>query len=78
MNPDAIFGTLAFLAIAAWIGVEFVGLVMWWRKLMRKLGMYEDDSHESVDVTVRQMEDWPYAATRNASQHRNLPPGGKP
>jgi hypothetical protein len=77
MNPDAIFGTLAFLAIVSWLAVEFLGLVLWWRKLMRKLGMTEDASHESVDVTVRSMDDWPYAATRNARQHGNGN-GGKP
>jgi hypothetical protein len=73
MTRDAVFGSIAFLAFVAWVGVEFVGLVFWFTKLMHKLGMYEDESiaSSSVDTTLAQMDEWPYAATRNASIHRN-------
>jgi hypothetical protein len=69
-----VFGILAGFAILAWILVEFVGLIFWWVKLMDKLGMHDNTENkniESVNAMVAQMDDWPYAATRNASQHRN-------
>ena len=72
MNWDAIFGSFAFFAFFAWVGVEFLGFVIWIRLAMRKLGISPAElQHDSVGMTVRSMDEWPYAATRNASQHRN-------
>lgn len=68
---EAIFGSFAFFAILAWIAVEFLGFILWLRAGLRRIGFMPPDGHDSVDVTVRSMDEWPYAATRNASQHRN-------
>jgi hypothetical protein len=68
VRTDAILGTFMFLAFVAWVLVEFLGLMYFLSRLFAKLGM--SDRHESVDVTVQHMDDWPYAATRNASQQR--------
>lgn len=74
MWHQTVLGLLAGFAILAWILVEFVGLIFWWVKLMDKLGMHDNTENkniESVDATVRQMQDWPYVVTRVNGQYRN-------
>jgi hypothetical protein len=70
MTRDAFFGSLAFFAFVAWMLVEFLNLIFWMRKLLNRLGMWMDEAPSSVDSTVAMMDEWPYAAQRNASQHR--------
>lgn len=69
-----ILGTFAFLAFVVWITVEFLGAILWLSKILERLGRHPGEEHESVHATVRHMDDWPYAATRNAQQHMR---GGK-
>lgn len=71
---DAVLGSFAFLALVAWISVEFLGLVIFVRKLARMLGKAEENAgQESVNATLVRMYregEIPYAATRNAEQAR--------